>query len=169
MSPVTTSRLILREFTPGDAPHLYALNSNPEVIRYTWDQPFEHVTAAAAFLAGYTHYHQYGFGRWAVIRQTDDLFLGWCGLNYTPDTDEYDIGFRFFRKHWGQGYATEAAKASIDLGFGTFLIPAIIGRSMKVNTASIKVLEKIGLTFYKAAILHGDEGVIYRIEKPKSD
>jgi RimJ/RimL family protein N-acetyltransferase len=169
MLPVTTSRLILRELTPGDAPHFYTLNSDPEVIRYTWDHPFENVSAAETFLAGYTHYQQYGFGRWAIIRQQDGQFLGWCGLNYTPATDEYDIGFRLFRKYWGQGYATEAAKASIDLGFNTFLIPAIIGRSMKVNTASIRVLEKAGLTFYRTAILHGDEGVIHRIEKPKND
>ena len=167
MVPITTSRLTLCELTPGDAPHFYALNNDPEVIRYTWDQPFESVSAAETFLAGYSHYRQYGFGRWAVIRRQDDQFLGWCGLNYTPATDEYDIGFRFFREYWGQGYATEAAKACIDLGFGTFHIPAIIGRAMKVNTASIRVLEKAGLSFYEEAILHGDEGVIYRIVKPK--
>jgi len=169
MAPFTTARLTLRELTPGDATHIYNLNSDPEVIRYTWDQPFESVSAAETFLAGYTHYRQYGFGRWAVIRQQDDQFLGWCGLNYTPAEDEYDIGFRFFRKFWGQGYAKEAAKACINLGFGAFHMPSIIGRAMKVNKASIRVLETAGLSFYKEAILHGDEGVIYRIVKPEND
>ena len=113
-------------------------------------------------MLNYDHYNKYGFGRWAVMSKTDNSFLGWCGLKYIEDIDEYDIGFRFLKKYWGYGYATESAKACLELGFNTFKIPVIIGRALKENIASIHVLQKIGLTFYKEDELDGKPGVIYR-------
>lgn len=156
---ITTPRLNLRQLTPADAERFYLLNADPEVIRYTGDAAFAAMDEAKEFLEGYNHYEKYGFGRWAVIRKEDNEFLGWCGLKYTPETDEYDIGFRFFKKYWNQGYATEAAKACLDYGLNDLGMKTIIGRAMKANSASIKVLEKIGMTYY----FHGDEGVVYRI------
>lgn len=145
-----TARLYLREMNPGDAPHAYRLNADPKVLRFTGDKPFADEAEARRFLEQYDHYRRYGFGRWAVCRQEDDAFLGWCGLKYTEVADEYDIGFRFFREYWGQGYATEAARACIALGFEAFQLPEIVGRAMRENTASVKVLEKIGLKFSSA-------------------
>ena len=159
-----TQRLNLRQLTPNDAENFYLLNADTEVIRYTGDGAFTDIEAAKQFLEGYDHYEKYGFGRWAVIRKEDNEFLGWCGLKYTPQTDDYDIGFRFFKKYWNQGYATEAAKACLDYGLNNLRIKTIIGRAMKANTASVKVLEKIGMTYWKPMDFHGDEGVIYRIE-----
>ncbi len=162
---ITTPRLNLRNLTPADAESFYLLNADPEVIRYTGDDAFADIEAARKFLEGYDHYEKYGFGRWAVIRKEDGEFLGWCGLKYTPETDEFDIGFRFFKKYWNQGYATEAAKACLDHGLHDLKIKTIIGRAMKANTASIKVMEKIGMTYWKPMDFHGGEGVVYRIEK----
>ncbi|PZR08277.1 MAG: N-acetyltransferase [Flavobacterium psychrophilum] len=161
---ITTQRLHLRQLTPNDAENFYLLNADPEVIRYTGDGAFANIEAAKQFLEGYNHYEKYGFGRWAVIRREDNDFLGWCGLKYTPETDEYDIGFRFFKKYWNQGYATEAAQACLNYGFEKLRLKTIIGRAMKANTASVKVLEKIGMTYWKPMDFHGGEGVVYRIE-----
>lgn len=158
---LTTQRLTLRQLTPEDAEHCYLLNADPEVIRYTGDDAFTDVEAARNFLEGYDHYEKYGFGRWAVIRKEDGAFLGWCGLKYTPETDEYDIGFRFFKKYWNQGYATEAALACLDYGFEKLGLKTIIGRAMKANTASVKVLDKIGMVYWKPMDFHGGEGVVY--------
>lgn len=159
---LTTKRLKLRQLTPADAENFYLLNADPEVIRYTGNDAFATIEAAKQFLEGYDHYEKYGFGRWAVIRKEDNEFLGWCGLKYTPETDEYDIGFRFFKKYWNWGYATEAAKACLDYGLNNLKIKTIIGRAIKSNTASVKVLEKIGMTYWKPMDFHGDEGVVYR-------
>lgn len=159
---LTTKRLKLRQLTPADAENFYLLNADPEVIRYTGDDAFATIEATKQFLEGYDHYEKYGFGRWAVIRKEDNEFLGWCGLKYTPQTDDYDIGFRFFKKYWNQGYATEAAKACLDYGLNNLRIKTIIGRAMKANTASVKVLEKIGMTYWKPMDFHGGEGVVYR-------
>ena len=163
---VETERLWLRELNPGDAESFYLLNLDPEVIKYTGDDPFINIEEAEKFLLNYDHYRKYGFGRWAVMRKTDNVFLGWCGLKYIEDIDEYDIGFRFFKKFWGQGYATESAKACLELGFKKFNLPVIIGRALKENRASIHVLQKIGLSFYKEADFEGKAGVIYRKFKP---
>ena|SRR6218665_1825481 len=159
-----TERLYLREITTEDAPIAYELNLDEEVIRYTGDDSFESIEEARAFLSRYDHYQKYGFGRWAVIRKTDDEFLGWCGLKYSEDVDEFDIGFRFFKKYWNKGYATESAKASLRVGFEKFNMKTIVGRARKENAASICVLEKLGLTFSDTYEEDGENWVKYSIE-----
>lgn len=161
-----TERLILREFLESDAEYMFHLNADPDVIRYTHNQPFKSISEAREFILNYTHYKDYGLGRWAVINKSDNAFLGWCGLKYTPENKEYDVGFRFSKKYWNKGYATESALASIDVGFNRLKIPTIIGRAMIRNTASIRVLEKIGLTFMKKFDFEGEEGVMYKIDNP---
>jgi [ribosomal protein S5]-alanine N-acetyltransferase len=165
MKILETTRLFLREFTTDDAESFYLLNLDPDVVKYTGDPPFQSVEDAMIFLKNYDQYKKYKVGRWAVINKADDEFLGWCGLKYTPDLDEYDIGFRFFKNHWNKGYATESAKACIDLGFNKYNLTVIVGRAMKDNIASIRVLEKIGLTYLKSFDFDGHEGVIYSIKK----
>ncbi len=157
-----TPRLLMRELISEDAERFYQLNADPEVSRYTGDAAFADVEAARDFLRGYDHYEKYGFGRWAVIRREDGEFLGWCGIKYTSEIDEYDIGFRFFRACWGRGYATEAAKVSLDYGLSHLRIKTMVGRAMKANTASVKVLEKIGMVYWKSMDFHGSEGVVYK-------
>jgi len=164
MRILETDRLYLREMTITDAENAYLLNLDPDVIKYTGDEPFESVENAKMFLAKYDHYKKYDFGRWAVINKKNDEFLGWCGLKHTPNLDEYDIGFRFFKKHWNKGYATESAKACINLGFSKYKMTEIVGRAMKENLGSIRVLEKIGLTYLKSFDFEGQEGEVYKIE-----
>jgi len=141
-----TSRLILREMVPADAGFLFELNQDPDVLRFTGDEPFASVSEAEAFLSGYTGYQDYGMGRWLVIlKETCDL-LGWCGLKFHPETGMVDLGFRFLKKHWGAGYATEAAKSCLEYGFGTLGLFQITGRALSGNPASSRVLEKSGMT-----------------------
>lgn len=160
-----TNRLLLRELTPEDAQNMYLLNLDPEVIRYTGDGPFASEVEARLFLDNYDHYKKYGMGRWAVIRKSDEAFLGWCGLKYIPDFGEHDIGYRFFRRYWGLGYATESAKVCLEYGFDTLGLTTIVGRAMRDNLASIRVLEKIGLRFHGDFDFEGHSGVVYRLDK----
>jgi [ribosomal protein S5]-alanine N-acetyltransferase len=164
MIVLETERLYLRELTSNDAEEMYHLNLDDDVTKYTGDIAFESIAAAKSFLESYDHYKKYGFGRWAVIRKSDEQFLGWCGLKYTAELDEFDLGFRFFKKYWNNGYATESAKACIELGFTKFKMPTIIGRVRKENLASIIVLKKIGLTYFKPFDFRGNEGFIYKID-----
>lgn len=160
-----TKRLYLREMNPKDAESFYLLNLDPDVVRYTGDEPFENIEEARQFLENYDQYKRYGFGRWAVIRKEDDAFLGWCGLKYTRELDEVDVGFRFFKKYWNKGYATESARACVDWGMDQLDVHEIIGRAMKENTASIRVLEKIGLTYDRDFDFELHSGVLYKIKR----
>lgn len=162
----STYRLTLRELTQADAQHFYDLNLDPDVLQYTGDSEFESVASARQFLANYQNiYKMYGYGRWAVIRKEDSAFLGWCGLKYSEDTKQYDLGFRFFKKYWGNGYATEAARACVSLAFDKFGIQTLVGRAVKENSASIRVLEKAGFTFLGCFDFEGKDGVAYSLEK----
>jgi len=159
-----TPRLLLREFDIDDAQSFYDLNLNPNVIKYTGNSAFKDIEEAKEFLNNYSDYKENGFGRWAVINKATKEFIGWCGLKNDKKTDETDIGFRFFETFWNQGFATESAKACINYGFENLKLKTIIGRAMKENTASIKVLEKIGLQYVKDFNFDGQEGVIFQIE-----
>ncbi|MFK8037877.1 MAG: GNAT family N-acetyltransferase [Crocinitomicaceae bacterium] len=167
MKILETERLYLREMTPNDAENAYRLNLDWDNIKYTGDVPFESIQEAKAFLENYTSYKIDGFGRWAVIEKSSNEFLGWCGLKFTPELDEYDIGFRLFKKHWSKGIATESAKACIDYGFTKIGLTRIVGRAMTENVGSIRVLEKIGLVYKDNYSFEGESGVIYEIKKLK--
>lgn len=162
---IETERLILRELTPKDAKNFYDLNSNFNVLKYTGDKEFESIEKAREFLENYTDYKVNGYGRWAVVVKETNKFIGWCGLKFGRLKEQTDIGFRFFENEWNKGYATESAKKCLDYGFNKLGLPKIIGRAMKQNKGSIRVLEKIGLEYEKDTMLDNQEAVIYKIEK----
>lgn len=165
---IVTSRLALREMTERDAQNAYLLNKDPEVLKYTGDKAFESVSEALDFLKNYNHYKKYGFGRWAVCLKENNEFIGWCGLKFDAEKNEIDIGYRFFKKHWNKGYATESAQACMEWAFEVQKIECVVGRVMKQNLASIKVLKKIGLEFWKNEHCSGEDGVIYRAFNPEN-
>ena len=160
-----TNRLTLREFKFEDAENLYNLNSDQEVIKYTGDKAFQSILEAKIFIQNYDAYSKYGYGRWAVELKTTKQFIGWCGLKYIPSLNETDIGFRLIKDFWEKGYATEAAKASLEFAFNVLKMEAIVGIAMKENIASIKVLEKIGMVFWKEFIFDEHPGLYFKIEK----
>ena len=162
---IETNRLYLRELSVADAENFYLLNADEDVIKYTGDKAFESINEAKSFLENYNPYQEYGYGRWAVIAKSNEEFLGWCGLKYSPEIDEVDIGFRFFKRHWSKGYATESAKACIEYGFENLNLKTIVGRAMEANVASIKVLEKLGMSYVKHFTFHLHDGVLYQIKK----
>lgn len=163
---VETNRLVLRELTPADDRNLFGLNQDPEVIKYTGDPAFQNIHEARSFLENYDQYKKYGFGRWAVIAKGNSEFLGWCGLKYDPSIDETDIGFRLCKRYWHQGFATESAKACLNYGFDRLAMETIVGRAMKENTASVNVLEKLGMQFDREFDFYrGHSGVVYKMEK----
>ncbi len=162
-----TDRLVLREFILNDAQSMYDLNTDLEVLKYTGDKPFESKLEARTFLENYSDYDTNGYGRWAVINKVSDDFIGWCGLKLNEES-LVDIGFRFLQNEWNKGYATEAAKATLDYGFNTLKIDEIIGRVSKDNKPSIRVLEKLKMQFWKNDYCNGIKNAMYfRINKNK--
>jgi len=155
-----TDRLTLREFILSDAKAMFELNADPEVVKYTGDAPFRSEKEAESFLINYTDYQINGYGRWAMVTKSDKEFIGWCGLKLNEES-QIDLGFRIFRKYWNKGFASEAAKACLDYGFNHLGFEKIIGRVVNANIASIKVLEKLGMKFWKNDTCHGFENARY--------
>jgi ribosomal-protein-alanine N-acetyltransferase len=163
-----TPRLILREMTEADAGHLLALNQNPNVMRYIVGEPPLTTHAEALAVLHERVFPQYarGLGRWACIARNSTDFLGWCGIKHVPEADEYDIGYRFFEPYWGQGYATEAAAAARDFALRHLPGKRVVGRAMRENVASRRVLEKIGMVFAGEAETNGGHEAIYVLSAP---
>lgn len=155
---IETERLILRKFNIDDAEAVLEFNSNSAVIKYTGDELVKSLDRAKEIIndVWFDDYEKYGYGRWAVIYKRENKIIGFAGLKYLPEMDETDIGFRFLPAYWGKGIATEAAKPIIEYGFKNFGLERIIGVAMPENIGSCKVLEKIGLKFYKVGDYDGD-------------
>lgn len=144
----TTDRLIIRLQTYEDAPFLVELNSDPDVVRYTGNGPLANELEARKLLEElvFPQWQKYKMGRFTVTLK-DGTPLGWNGLKFHPETNEVDIGYRFMKKYWGKGYATESSRAVLDYGFKTLKLDRIIATAMPENTDSLKVMQKLGMTF----------------------
>lgn len=150
-----TPRLYLRRFTEADADLLLQLNSNPNVVKYVHEEPLTSLKKSQSILSNIIlpQYHLYNLGRWATYIKATDEFIGWCGLKFRPELDEIDLGYRFMQQYWEKGYATEAAKHTLEYGFNELQLKLITGRAHIENTASLKVLEKIGMQYLKDEVV----------------
>lgn len=140
-----TKRLQHRAFTLDDAEAFFALNSNPDIMRFTGEPMLSSVDEARTAIASYPDFDERGYGRWASVLKETQTIIGFCGLKYLADLDAVDVGYRFLPQYWGRGLATEACIASLDFGFNTLRLEEIIGLVLPENAASIRVLEKAGM------------------------
>ena len=91
-----------------------------------------------------------GYGWWALTPRTEERLIGWCGLQFLPETDETEVGYLLAQPAWGQGLATEAARAAVAYAFEHFDFPELIGITHPDNIASQRVLQKAGMHFSRA-------------------
>jgi ribosomal-protein-alanine N-acetyltransferase len=142
-----TGRLLVREFTMSDLEPLTAMHLDPDVCRFIGLRtPEETRDGLTRWIAAY---RSLGFAKWAVVlRETGDL-IGRCGI--TPEEyegiSEPELGWTFARKHWGHGYATEAAVAVMKHWFEVLKFRRIISLIDPGNAASERVAVRIGMTF----------------------
>lgn len=149
---IETERLLLREITLEDKEQMFLLHSNPEVQKYTGEDPITSIEIMEEAIRDRVEwYKKYGYGRWGTFLKDGMQFIGWAGLSYLPEFDEIDLGYRFLPEHWGKGYATEASEAILQYGFENLGLKRIIAIAMKENPASIRVMEKVGMKFEKYA------------------
>lgn len=162
---LSSERLYLKEMNISDAQNLFLLNSTTEVIQYTGDVMFTSIEDAEYLIRNYTQYKTHKMGRLSLFDKANGDYIGWCGLKYLEETGQVDIGYRLLKKHWGKGYATEAAIVCLDYGFNILNLEEIIGTAMLENTASINVFKKLGMKYDKDEPCGGMPGVIYKIKK----
>lgn len=150
---VETPRLILREFELSDATHLFELDSNPKVLEFLPFKPIVNLEESQAQIRRIRkEYTDFSAGRVVVILKSTNEFLGWSGLKFHSEMmnnhqNYYELGYRFLQQHWGKGYATEAAIASLDFGFNVLNLKKIHALTLATHTVSQKVLTKVGFEF----------------------
>ncbi len=147
-SPLTTNRLILREFKGPDWKPVHEYASDPDVVRYlTWGPNSKE--DSHFFIQRVISYQEDDPRRnheFAVILEKEDRLIGACGLCVSnPDHKEAWIGYCFNRHFWGKGYATEAIKALLEFGFSKLGLHRIFATSQPDNIASAHVLGKVGM------------------------
>lgn len=163
---IETERLYLREFISSDSIHFFKINNDSNVIQYTGDTSFKNLESAQNFITNYDAYTKTGIGRWAVIRKSDQEFLGWCGLKYHSKERVVDIGYRFYKCYWTQGYATESAKAVIQYAFDILKYPFLVAHAHIDNHASHKVINKCNMQFVKVFNYDNLPAKLYRLDNP---
>ena len=112
-----------------------------------------------------THWQEHGLGWWAVERINEAGLVGWCGLQFLPETGEVEVAYLLGRAHWRRGLATEAALASLHFGFVGLGLCTIIALVHPENVASRRVIEKVGMSFVDQSVYFGMELLRYRVTR----
>lgn len=143
-----TERLLFRDFLDTDWAMVHEYASDHEVVRYqdwgpnTEDETKDFIRRAMAY-GQETPRRNYDLG---VVLNQGDLLIGGCGIYVSnPNNREGYVGYCFNRRYWGQGYATEAARALLEFGFVHLKLHRIFATCDPANAASARVLEKVGM------------------------
>ncbi|MDM9380736.1 GNAT family N-acetyltransferase [Chlorogloeopsis sp. ULAP01] len=160
-----TQRLVLREFQPADWQPLAPILVNPQVMKFSLTGILSASQTQEKIESFITSYKKFGFGKWAVILKESNELIGYCGIavEQIDNKDETEIGYRLEPNFWGKGLATEAASAAIQYGFEQLKFPYILGIVERANTASVRVLEKLGMRYERKTIFHNVEMDVYRL------
>ena len=145
---IRTPRLLLRAWRDDDAPAFAALNADPRVMEH-FPNPLTRDESDAAVLRIRQNHREQGFGLWAAELPGIASFIGFIGLqvvkfdaHFTPCVE---IGWRLAHAHWGHGYATEGARASLAVGFGEAGLEEIVAMTTPANDRSQRVMKKLGM------------------------
>ena len=152
-----TKKLVLHPFNDGDLKELEtSIFADKDVIRYLPQREESPLDRARRALTYFTkHWEEHGYGAWAVTGLDDQLFYGYCGLNFLTENGEVEVLYALAKLYWGKGYATDAARASVGYGFEHIGLERIIGLAMPENIASRRVLEHSGMIFQRNAHYFG--------------
>jgi RimJ/RimL family protein N-acetyltransferase len=172
---IETERLILRGWREADIePFVRQLNTEP-VMRWLGgvSAPEKHRQAIVERLIPWQE--ERGFTFWVMERKADGALLGFCGLKIANDAGspvegELEIGWRLREDCWGQGYAREAAIASLDFAFGRLEAPHVVALTVAENEASWGLMERLGMTRRPDLDYEGPDWaagpvIVYRIER----
>ena len=153
-----TERLILRPTTTEDADYVLAVMNTPKWLKYIGDRKVYSREAAEQYIKDkmLPQYHRLGYSNNTVIRKSDGVKMGSCGLYDREGLEGVDIGFAFLPEYEGHGYALEAAQKIIALATTEWNIPKISAITTKDNLSSQRLLEKLGLQSKGITQLPGD-------------
>jgi RimJ/RimL family protein N-acetyltransferase len=171
-----TGRLRLRQWRESDFEPFAALNADPQVMEF-FPSPLTRAESDATAERIHSLIEQRGWGFWAVEIPGAAPFIGFVGLGVPaaalPFSPCVEIGWRLAAAYWGQGYATEAARGALRVGFDRLELPEIVSFTSVLNQRSRAVMERIGMvhrgeTFEHPSVPIGSplrEHVLYRLSR----
>ena len=166
MSRIETERLVLKLYTDRDKDDFIHLLTDPAVMRYVDKGPLSPDQADVLWQRLMEDFYPNGIDTiWAVFAKDDGRYVGNASLRPRPERQkDWEIGYYLTPGEWGKGFATEIASRLVDFGFETAGLKEVYATVDKENLASINVLRKSGLEFYRKE--YDDQGVffIYRLE-----
>jgi RimJ/RimL family protein N-acetyltransferase len=145
-----TSQLVLRPWRDEDIADFAEMSADPVVMEYLLPLSERGLSADTWVARKRAHWEEHGFGQWVVELPGEASFIGVVGLetvsydaHFTPAVE---VAWRLVRAYWGRGYATEAAKAALDYGFGEVGLGEIVALTVPANQRSRRVMKRLGMT-----------------------
>ena len=162
-----TERLRLREFTLDDVSALHAVLGDPVAMQW-YPAPFDREGVKGWIERNIGRYRRDGHALWAMILKSSGEVIGdcWCVIQDVEGKKEMEIGYHVRRDLWGNGYATEAARACMEYAFKKARAKRVISMIRPENVNSKRVAEKNGLTCEKVVFWHGYDHCIYSKTTP---
>ncbi|MEW6130118.1 MAG: GNAT family N-acetyltransferase [Acidobacteriota bacterium] len=161
---IETHRLNLRPLSPDDVEAFYQLCIEAGVRRYLFDDEILPREQIESFLQTSTElFAAQNFGLWGVRLGDTGSLIGFCGYWFFHEPPECELLYAISARHWGNGYASEAAQAVIQYGFERLNFERIQASADAPNTASVRVMQKLGMTFLKRQISNGRDTVYYAL------
>ena len=167
-----TERLYLRRLNRDDAVFILDLLNQPSWLEYIGDKHVYNLNDAKKYieLAPMTMYDRYGFGLFLVCAKETSVPMGLCGLIKRDNLEDADLGYAFLPDYWQQGYALEAVLSILAYAKDTHHLTRVLALSKSTNSASKKLLKKVGFKFDRdLKLLEDEENLqIYQLELIKS-
>ena len=164
-----TDRLILRPTSEEDAAFILELLNTPKWLKYIGDRNVNTVKSAKEYIKNkiLPQLIKLGYSNYTIIRKSDNIKIGSCGLYDREGLEGIDLGFAFLPEYEKKGYAFESANKLMNVAFNEFGINEISAITTKDNIASQKLLEKLGLIFIKTTNIPNDEEelLLYKLKK----
>jgi RimJ/RimL family protein N-acetyltransferase len=153
---IATERLLLREFRTGDFEGFATNIADPEATRFLLSSTTDRRTAWRVFSSAAGGWVLSGAGWWAVeVRESGEM-VGTVGAFMRESFPDLEIGWTLYRRFWGNGYATEAARAALAFAFDVHRAKRVVAHIAPQNAPSIAVSERLGMTFETDVDLYGE-------------
>ena len=162
-----TRRLILRRFAENDLDALAVLMRDDQFMRFSRGV-FSREQTAAFLERIFAGYRDDAPSQFALIIRAESKLIGYCGFfrQTVDDAEEIEIGYRLAAQYWGQGLATEAARAVRDHAFNDLKLDHVISLIHPDNIASRRVAEKNGMMPERETVFHGIPTIVFGIRRP---
>ncbi len=159
-----TSRFLLRPLETADLQALHALMIHPEIRRFLWDDVvISQEKVEAIIQESQALFQDHGFGLWMVCPLQHNNIIGFAGYWYFHEPPQLELLYGLHPDYWHCGAATEMSRAVLEYGFEVLHFNGVQASCNAPHAASIRVMERLGMTFHKQSTEQGQETVYYEL------